>query len=70
VLGLALAQGLMAGLPLIMQTEATGLVAQGGWSAHLWAVPALAVAVAVLAAALPAWGAYRVDVARLLNAAP
>jgi ABC-type lipoprotein release transport system permease subunit len=35
---------------------------------ELWAVPALAFAVALAAAALPAWGAYRVDVAQLLNA--
>ena len=68
-LGLLLAQGLMAGLPLIMPTEAAGLVASSGWPPQLWAVPALALVVAVLAAALPAWGAYRADVARLLNSA-
>jgi putative ABC transport system permease protein len=67
VLGLLLAQGLMAALPLLMPTEAAGLVATSGWSPQLWAVPALALGVAVLAAALPAWGAYRVNVARLLN---
>ena len=68
VLGLALAQGLMAGLPLLMPTESAGLVAATAWPVDLWAVPALAFAVAVAAAALPAWGAYRVDVAQLLNA--
>ena len=68
VLGLALAQGLMAGLPLLMSTESAGLVAATAWPVELWAVPALAFAVAVAAAALPAWGAYRVDVAQLLNA--
>jgi putative ABC transport system permease protein len=68
VLGLALAQGLMAGLPLLMPTESAGLVAATAWPVELWAVPALAFAVAVAAAALPAWGAYRVDVAQLLNA--
>ncbi len=68
VLGLALAQALMAGLPLLMPTESAGLVAATAWPVDLWAVPALAFAVALAAAALPAWGAYRVDVARLLNA--
>jgi putative ABC transport system permease protein len=68
VLGLALAQGLMAGLPLLMPTESAGLVAATAWPVELWAVPALAFAVALAAAALPAWGAYRVDVAQLLNA--
>ncbi len=68
VLGLALAQALMAGLPLLMPTESAGLVAATAWPVELWAVPALAWAVALAAAALPAWGAYRVDVARLLNA--
>lgn len=68
VLGLTLAQGLMAGLPLLMPTESAGLVAATAWPVELWAVPALAAAVALAAAALPAWGAYRVDVAQLLNA--
>lgn len=68
VLGLALAQCLMAGLPLMMPTESAGLVAATAWPEELWTVPALAFAVAVAAAALPAWGAYRVDVAQLLNA--
>jgi putative ABC transport system permease protein len=70
VLGLALAQVLVAALPWLMPTEAASLVASNGWSSPLWAVPALALGVAVLAALLPAWGAYRVDVSRLLAAAP
>ena len=39
------------------------------WSAPmaLWSVPALALGVALLAAALPAISAYRVDVASLLS---
>ena len=68
VLGLLLAQGLMVGLPWLMPTESAGLLASAGWPAELWAVPAVAVGVALLAAALPAWGAYRVDVAHLLQA--
>lgn len=70
VLGLALAQVLVAALPWLLPTEAASLVASNGWSSPLWAVPALALGVAVLAALLPAWGAYRVDVSRLLAAAP
>jgi len=67
-LGLLLAQGLMTALPLLMPPEAAGLVASHRWPLQLWGVPALALGVALLAAALPAWGAYRVDVAHLLNA--
>ena len=67
VLGLSLAQGLMAGLPALMPAESAGLVATATWPDELWAVPALAAGVALLAAALPAWGAYRVDVAHLLH---
>jgi putative ABC transport system permease protein len=58
----------MLGLPWLMPAESAGLLATAEWPAELLAVPALAVAVAVLSAALPAWGAYRVDVAELLNA--
>jgi putative ABC transport system permease protein len=39
------------------------------WLPAEWAVPALAFGVALLAAALPAWGAYRVDAAQLLHSA-
>lgn len=67
VLGLAMAQGVMLGLPWLMPAESAGLLATAEWPAELLAVPALAGAVAVLSAALPAWGAYRVDVAELLN---
>jgi putative ABC transport system permease protein len=37
------------------------------WLPTEWAVPALALGVALLAAAIPAWGAYRVDAAQLLH---
>lgn len=68
-LGLLMAQALMAALPRLMPAEAAGLVATSAWPPQLWSVPGLALGVAVLAAALPAWGAYRADVARLLNSA-
>ena len=62
VLGLALAQGLMVALPWLLQAEAAGLVAgpagqgawPGAWPGVLWSVPALALVVALLSAALPA----------------
>lgn len=69
-LGLLLAQGLVAALPLLLPTEAAGLVAHRAWPPQLWVVPGLALGIAVLAAALPAWGAYRADVSRLLSTAP
>ena len=65
-----LAQGLVAALPLLLPTEAAGLVAHRAWPPQLWVVPGLALGIAVLAAALPAWGAYRADVSRLLSTAP
>jgi ABC-type lipoprotein release transport system permease subunit len=34
-----------------------------------WLIPAVAAAVAVLAASIPAWAAYRVDVHALLKSA-
>ena len=59
----------------LLQAEAAGLVAgsagqgawPGAWPGVLWSVPALALVVALLSAALPAWGAYRADVATLLR---
>jgi putative ABC transport system permease protein len=69
-LGLLLAQGLVAALPLLLPTEAAGLVAHRAWPPQLWVVPGLALGIAALAAALPAWGAYRADVSRLLSTAP
>lgn len=69
-LGVAWAQGLVAALPWFMPPDTAGLLAGSGWSSRLWTVPALALGVAMLAAVLPAWGAYRVDVARLLQETP
>jgi len=71
--GMAIALGLLGGHLLAqvagywMQTERslpiTGLI----WLAEEWWVPALGVGVALLAALLPALGAYRLDVTTLLN---
>jgi len=67
-LGLALAQGLMTALPWWWQADAASLMGAMVWPPVLWGVPALALGVALLAALLPAWGAYRLDVATLLQA--
>ena len=65
--GLALGQGFVLGLGwalgLQSQLMATGLL----WPNTLWAVPALATLVALCAAVLPVWQAYRSDVLQLLQ---
>ena len=68
-LGLALGHGLTSLLGWWLPADqAMGLTGALWVAEELW-VPALALAVAVLAALLPAWQAYRVDVAELLNPA-
>lgn len=68
-LGLGGAHGLLAVLALAMPPETAVWVAANGAATHWWVVPAVAVGVAVLASALPAWAAYRLDVGRLLQGA-
>ncbi len=65
--GLLLGQALTAWLGWLMQSGQSVVIAAWAWPPALWAVPALAAVVAVAAAALPAWGAYRVSVAELLR---
>jgi len=67
VLALLLAQGLSL-LAGGLWAQGQGLaIDQGQWPSRLVFVPALALGVALLAAALPAFSAYRVDVASLLS---
>lgn len=67
VLALLLAQGLSM-LAGGLWAQGQGLaIDQGQWPSRLAFVPALALGVALLAAALPALSAYRVDVASLLS---
>ena len=65
--GLALGQAFVLGLGWVLglqsQLMATGLL----WPHTLWVVPALAALVALGAAALPVWQAYRSDVLQLLQ---
>ncbi len=68
-LGLALGHGLTSLLGWWLPADqAMGLTGALWVAEELW-VPALALGVAVLAALLPAWQAYRLDVAELLNPA-
>ena len=65
--GLALGQVFVVGLGWVLgvqsQLMATGLL----WPNTLWVVPALAALVALCAAVLPVWQAYRSDVLQLLQ---
>lgn len=68
VLGLAAGHGLTALAGEMLRAQQSLAVSGAGWvPAEAW-IPVLALAVAGLAAAIPALGAARVDVGRLLNA--
>lgn len=67
VLGVALGQGATALLAWALQLEHSVLISAWSWPLELLAVPALALGVALLSAALPAWEAYRVNVFELLQ---
>ena len=66
-LGLAMGHGLCAVVGQWMQSERSLPLTGWIWFAAEWSVPALGVGVALLAALLPALGAYRLDVTTLLN---
>ncbi|MDD5335644.1 MAG: ABC transporter permease [Rhodoferax sp.] len=67
LLGLALGQALAALLGWLLQLDNSLLIGGPVWPLELLWVPALALGVALAAAALPAWGAYRVSVLELLQ---
>lgn len=67
VLGLLLGQGFAAALGWFLQLDTTLLLGGMVWPPALWVVPALALAVSLGAALLPALGAYRVSVLELLQ---
>lgn len=69
VLGLLVGHGLTGLVGWMLQAEKSLPVSAWTWVAGEAWIPLAAVAVAVLAALLPAVGAYRVDAARLLNRA-
>ncbi|MBA4326829.1 MAG: multidrug ABC transporter substrate-binding protein [Polaromonas sp.] len=67
LIGVLAGQELMAALAWFLQLDKSVLISGLAWPAELWAVPALAVMVALLSALLPAWEAYRANVSELLQ---
>jgi len=67
LLGLAAGQALTALIGKLLELDNTLLIGGLIWPPELWLVPALAFAVALAAALLPALGAYRVSVLELLQ---
>ncbi|MBW8843812.1 MAG: ABC transporter permease [Burkholderiales bacterium] len=68
VLGLAAGHGLVAVLERLLAERQSLRLGSLGWSDAEWLVPLLAGGLALLAAAWPAWRAYRLDVTTLLQA--
>jgi putative ABC transport system permease protein len=67
VIGVLAGQELMAALAWFLQLDKAVLISGLAWPAALLLVPALALAVALLSALLPAWEAYRANVFELLQ---
>jgi putative ABC transport system permease protein len=67
VLGVLAGQGMAAGLAWLLQLDNSLLIGGMAWPPALWAVPAVALVVSLVAAILPALGAYRVSVLELLQ---
>ena len=67
IIGVAAGQGVMGLAAWALQSEKSILLAANVWPTELLVVPALAVGVAIVASALPAWEAYRVSVFELLQ---
>lgn len=68
VLGLAAGHGLVALLERLLAERQSLRLGHLGWSEAEWLVPTMAAGLAVVAAAWPAWRAYRLDVTTLLQA--
>ena len=66
--GLALGHGLTTLLGWVLQAERSVALTGAAWAPAEAAIPVLAVLLALAAAGLPAWRAYRLDVTRLLQA--
>lgn len=67
ILGVAGGQALIAVIAWTLQLDNSLLIGGLAWPVELLLVPALACGVALAAAILPAWGAYRVSVLELLQ---
>lgn len=68
VLGLAAGHGLVATLQMLLAERQSLRLGALGWSEAEWLVPLMAAGLALIAAAWPAWRAYRLDVTTLLQA--
>jgi putative ABC transport system permease protein len=66
-LGVLAGQGMTAALAWLLQLDNSLLIGGMAWPAGLWVVPAVALGVSLVAAILPALGAYRVSVLELLQ---
>lgn len=67
VAGLLLGQAFAAALAWALQVDQSLWIAGMVWPAVLWWVPCVALAVSLVSALLPAWGAYRASVLELLQ---
>ncbi len=67
-LGLATGHGLVALLERLLAERQSLRLGSLGWSEAEWLVPLMAAGLALIAAAWPAWRAYRLDVTTLLQA--
>ena len=67
VLGVMVGQGVMATAAWALQAEKSVLIGAFVWPIELMVIPVLALGVALVASALPAWEAYRVSVFELLQ---
>jgi len=66
-LGLALGHGLAQALGVLLAEQQSLRLGGAWWSAWEWAVPGLALLLALASAAWPAWRAFRLDVTELLQ---
>nr|WP_319565799.1 FtsX-like permease family protein [uncultured Rhodoferax sp.] len=67
VIGVLAGQGMTAALAWLLQLDNSLLIGGMAWPSGLWLVPAVALGVSLVAAILPAVGAYRVSVLELLQ---
>jgi putative ABC transport system permease protein len=67
VFGVLAGQGMTAALAWLLQLDNSLLIGGMSWPMALWVVPAVALGVSLVAAILPALGAYRVSVLELLQ---
>jgi putative ABC transport system permease protein len=66
-LGVLAGQGMTAALAWLLQLDNSLLIGGMAWPKELWVVPVVALGVSLVAATLPALGAYRVSVLELLQ---